>query len=177
MLKKMLFGLMICLSVLVLSGCGKVYTNTDDYQDYIDLVPGSSGFMPELMDLPEYQSIEVYYYESLGQSINLLVTFSSENYESSKEIVLGSFEFLNAPLTEHDFFLIPEVEFEYKSFIIKVVNNDDFDYPEQFGMMGYSDEKFQISFLFFCYESLHELSNSPGRMTRFIENEFRFPED
>jgi hypothetical protein len=74
-----------------------------------------------------------------------------------------------------DFYLIPEVEFQYQSFTIKVVSDDDFEYPEQFGMLGYSDSSYQITFLFFYDLSLDRLSDSPGRMTRFIESEFFFP--
>ncbi|MCF7924243.1 MAG: hypothetical protein K9L64_03945 [Candidatus Izimaplasma sp.] len=159
-----------------LFGCGSVYTDTSSYQVYIDKIPKSNTFMPDLATLPQYQSINVYYYERLGQSINLIVTYSSESYQSARDTLLSSYVFLKEPLTELDFYLIPEVEFQYQSFTIKVVNDDDFEYPEQFGMLGYSDSNFQLSFMFFYDDSLNELGNGYS-MQEFLEKEFIFPQD
>ena len=175
--KKTLLISVISLLSLTLFGCGSVYTDAKEYQDYIDKIPKADIYMPDLTTLPEYQSINVYYYERLGQSINLIITYSAESYKSARDTVFGSYGYLEEPLTEMDFYRIPEVEFEYQSFTIKVVSDDDFDYPEQFGMLGYSDSSYQITFLFFYDLSLDRLSDSPGRMTRFIESEFFFPKD
>lgn len=163
--------------VFLLAACSKVLTNVDEYSDYVDSIDNAESFMPSLSELPEYLSIEVYYYEHLGQSINLLITFSDGNYESAKEAIFNSFVFLKQPLMQDDFYLIPEVEFEYNVYIIKVVDSVDFKYPEQFGMLGYSDEKHQILFMFFYDESLNRISNSKDGMIRFVESEFKFPED
>ncbi|MFA5007104.1 MAG: hypothetical protein WC509_06530 [Candidatus Izemoplasmatales bacterium] len=175
--KKWIVCFTLILFALVITGCGQVYTNTDDYQEYLDSIPGSNAFMPVLTDIPAFQTCEIYYYDRLGQSINLVITYSDETYETAKETVLGSYLFLQTPLVENDYYLIPETEFEYESFTIKVVDDDNFDYPEQFGMIGYSDANHQISFLFFFDDSLSQLSDNSGRMTRFIEKEFWFPED
>ena len=174
--RALLIGVIFLLS-LTLFGCGSVYTDRNEYQDYIDKMPKADIYMPDLSTLPEYQSITVFYYERLGRSINLVITYSVESYESAKDTILSSYTYLDEPLMESDFYLIPEVEFQYQSFTIKVVSNDDFDYPEQFGMIGYSDSSYQITFLFFFDESLDRLSDSPERMTRFIESEFYFPEE
>lgn len=172
--KAILISVIFFLSIF-LFGCGQVYNDTNDYQEYIDQVPKANIFMPEFDALPEYQSISVYYYEHLGQSINLIVTYSAESYESARDTIFDSFVYLEEPLKKMDFYLIPEVEFQYLSFTIKVVSNDDFEYPEQFGMIGYSDSSYQIAFLFFYDLSLDRLSDSSGRMSRFIESEFFFP--
>lgn len=161
--------------VMLIVGCGHEYTNIDKYQDYIDKIPGSDVFMPNISELPEYLSIDVFYYENTSQSINLIITYSAEAYESAVTIINGMYEFLNEPLMQHDYYLIPEVEFEYQSFLIKVVSDDNFDYPEKFGMLCFSDTNYQISFLFFYDIHLHELSGRAGRMERFVTNEFRFP--
>lgn len=173
--KTILISVIFILSIS-LFGCGKVYTNTDDYQEYINQVPKANIFMPDFDTLPEYQSISVYYYERLGQSINLIVTYSAESYESARDTIFGSYVYLEEPLTEMDFYRIPEVEFQYQSFTIMVVSDEDFEYPEQFGMLGYSDSKFQLSFMFFYDESLNELGNG-YTMQEFIEKEFFFPKD
>lgn len=177
MLRKVFVVITISIYLLLLSACSQVYTNSDEYVDYVSLVSGSDIFMPKLSDLPQYQSVDIYYFERLGTSINLIITFSAETYESAKEAIFESHLFLDEPLMEHGYYTIPEVEFEYQAFIIKVVSDDNFDYPEQFGMLGYSDTKFQIAFLFFYDMHLHELSGSSGRMGRFVRDEFRFPKE
>jgi len=174
--RKLIFPSLFIVFSLVLSGCGQVYTNTDDYQEYIDSIPESNTFMPDLFEIVDSQSIEIYYCERLGQSINLVITFSNETYETAKETVLGSYVFLEAPLMENDYYLIPATEFEYESFTIKVVDDEDFDYPEQFGMIGYSDTKGQISYMFFFDDSLNRLGDGYS-MPEFLDKEFRFPEN
>lgn len=176
MTKKAIMISVVFFLSISLFGCGQVYTDTNDYQEYISLVPKANTFMPEIDNLPEYQSISVYYYERLGQSINLIVTYSEESYESALDSILNSYTYLEEPLTKMDFYLIPEVEFQYQSFTIKVVSDDEFEYPEQFGMIGYSDSKFQLSFLFFYDESLDRLGDG-YTMEEFLEKEFFFPKD
>lgn len=174
MLKKCIIGFVLFLSALVITGCGQVYTNMDDYQEYLDSIPGSNAFMPVLTDIPVYHTCEIFYYERLGQSINLVITYSNETYETAKETVLRSYLFLQTPLMENDYYLIPEMEFEYESFTIKVVDDDNFDYPEQFGMIGYSDTHHQISFLFFFDDSLNRLGEGYS-MQDLLRKDFRFP--
>jgi len=177
MTKKAILISVIFFLFISVFGCGSVFTSTNDYQEYINKMPTANNFMPDLASLPEYQSVSVYYYERLGQSINLIVQYSIDSYESALDSILNSYTYLDEPMTEKDYFLIPEVEFQYESFTIKVVSDDDFKYPEQFGMIGYSNSSYQITFLFFYDLSLDRLSDSPGRMTRFIESEFFFPEE
>lgn len=174
MIEKKRLLLVNSLAIFSLSACGKVLSNQVDYQEYLDSVSGSNSFMPILSSLPSYQTYEVYYFNYLGQSINLILTYTSETYETAKESIFQSYCFLSEPLTENDYYLIPETEFDYESFTIKVVDSIDFDYPEQFGMLGYSDTKHQISFLFFFDDSLNRLGEGYS-MQDFLIKEFWFP--
>lgn len=176
MTRKLLLLSLIFFLLISIYGCRKVYSDIGDYQYYIEKIPKSNIFMPDLTILPEYQSISVYYYERLGQSINLIITYSSESYLSARDELLSSYIYLEEPLTKMDFFLIPEVEFQYQSFTIKVVSDDEFEYPEQFGMIGFSDTCYQITFLFFFDESLDRLGDG-YTMEEFLEQEFFFPQD
>lgn len=178
--KKVLSLISIVIYAFVLLACsGKLYTNSDEYLGYIDQVPGSDSFMPNLLDLPPYQFAEVLLFENYdsGKSINLVITYSEDEYAFAKDSISSKLVFLEDPLMEYDYYIVPQVEFEYKGFVIKVVSDDNFDYPEQFGMLGYSDAKFQISFLFFFNSTLHQLSNRSDRMTLFMSSDFRFPEE
>ncbi|MCK7487130.1 MAG: hypothetical protein MZU97_17670 [Bacillus subtilis] len=91
------------------------------------------------------------------------------------ETIFGSYMFLQTPLMENDYYLIPETKFEYESFTIKVVDDDNFDYPEQFGMIGYSDTTHQISYYVFYDESLNRLGDGYS-MRDFVKREFWFQE-
>lgn len=176
--KKVISIMALLLLVFSLASCsGKLNTNLDEYQEYLIEVPESDSFMPNLPDLPQYLSAEVLFFENYdsGKSINLVITYSEDDYTNAKESITTSLVFLEEPLMEYDYYIVPQVEFEYNGFIIKVVSNDNFDYPEQFGMLGCSDATFQISFLFFFNSTLHQLSDTPMRMIQFIESEFRFP--
>ncbi len=169
---------MVVIAFSLVACSGKLDTNIDEYLVYVNKVPKSDSFMPKLLDLPPYQFAEVLFFENYdsGKSINLVITYSEDEYAFAKDSISSKLVFLEDPLMEYDYYIVPQVEFEYNGFVIKVVSDDNFDYPEQFGMLGYSDVKFQISFLFFFNSTLHQLSNTPERMTRFIEGEFRFPE-
>lgn len=174
MTKKLLLLSLIFFLLISIYGCRKVYSDLSDYQYYIEKIPNANDFMPDLSTLPESHLISVYYYEHLGQSLNLVITYTAVTYLSARDSIINSYTFLDNPLVENDYFLIPEVEFQYLTFTIKVVNDNYFNYPEFFGMIGYSDSTYQIAFLYFCDNSLDRLSNNPGRMSRFIESEFRF---
>ena len=132
MVKQSLCVFLIVLFNIFLSSCGVTNTDMNEYDTYIDRIEGAEAFMPSLEELPNYQSIEVFYYVNLGTSINLIVTYSEAEYSLVKETVYSEYVFLENPLPISDHFLIPEVEFEYDGFIISVVDNENFIYPEKF---------------------------------------------
>jgi hypothetical protein len=133
--------------------------------------------MPNLKDLPSYENVNVYYKDRSSKSITLSIEFSSENYEEAKETILNQYSFLSGPLQDDTgFYYIPEHEFSYSSYHIKVVFDEDFLYPEKFGMIGYSDDYNRICFLFFYDRSLNELG-SGYEMDEFAEDHFTFLED
>ncbi len=164
----------IVLSVLILTSCEKVYNDMDDYEYYVDSIPGAGEYMPTLDDLPTYSESTVFFVESSGKSLNLIIKYSMDDYEDAKNNFLSAYEFLKEPLVGNDYYIIPEVEVTYNDYVIKVVDDDNFEYPEAFGLLGYSDVNYTISFMFFYDESLNSLGNSYS-MQDFIEDSFKFP--
>lgn len=173
MLKKLISVLLSIVLVFLSSGCGKVYTNISEYSDYVDQVPGADAFMPVIDELPAFQSTEIYYFEDLGQSLNLIVAYDEDNYETAKNAILAGFDFLSEPVLHDGHYHVSDVEFEFSDFLIKVVEDSDFDYPKEFGMVGYSDLKKQVAFLFFYDDDLGRV----GKMEEFVKNEFKFPKE
>jgi len=150
-------------------------TDVSDYEIYVDEVYNADTFMPDLDVLPNYEDVEVYYDNRASKSITLSVIYSNEDYESAKESIINMYSFLDGPIKdETGFYYIPSHEFDYKSYQIKVVDNEDFSYPEQFGMIGFSDDYNRICFLFFYDRSLNSLGNS-YTIEDFLKDNFEFP--
>lgn len=168
--------IIILLVVIVLSSCEKVYSDIDKYDDYIESIPGADEYMPKLIDLPAYTGYEVFYVENSGKSINLNIKYDTQDYELAKTTILDTYDFLDEPLMGNGYSIIPEVEILYKNYVIKVVYDENFQYPEAFGLLGYSDLDSTISFMFFYDESMNSLGNSYS-MEDLIEDSFRFTDN
>lgn len=176
-MKKILTVMLVSMVTIVLTSCTPKLTDIDDYETYINEIYGADEFMPNLKDLPSYENVDVYYYDRSSKSITLSIKFSSENYEDAKETILNQHSFLDGPLQDDTgFYYIPKPEFSYSGYQIKVVEDEDFSYPEKFGMIGYSDDYNRICFLFFYDRSLNELG-SGYEMDEFAEDHFMFLED
>lgn len=165
--------MIILLLIIVLSSCEKVYSDIDKYDDYVESIPGADEYMPKLTDLPIYTVFEVFYVENSGKSINLNIKYDTQDYEEAKTTILERYDFLDEPLMGNGYSIIPEVEILFENYVIKVVYDESFIYPEAFGLLGYSDVDFTISFMFFYDESMNSLGNSYS-MEDLIEDSFRF---
>ena len=152
-----------------------VLSNEENYNQYVDEIVDAEIFMPILTELGAYVFIDVYYYESkfifVSQSINLIVTYSEDEYFINKSNIEDKYSFLTEPIViDKDSYRIPETEVTVNGFFIKVVNNDLFSYPHKFGLIGFSDSTFQISYMFY-YNKDHSLISN---MSDFIDAKFVF---
>lgn len=119
----------------------RLYTDLIECLDYTNLIEEVDSFMPNLENLPVYETAEIYYQDNYSQFIYLVISFTDVMYNVSKELILQVYSFLNEPVLENDYYIMPEAKFEYESYIIKIIERETFDYPEQFGIIGYSDDK------------------------------------
>jgi hypothetical protein len=142
---------------------------------YIDDMFRASEFMPNIDDYSSSDNLEVYYFDGWSQSFTFSIAYNSEEYEIAKENILAKYTFLDEPLkSESGFYYIPDNEFEFDSYHIKVVYDESFRYPEQFGMIAFSDQYKRISYLYFYNRSNNELGDG-YEMEEFVENNFIFP--
>jgi hypothetical protein len=179
---KTLFFCLILSSVMILTSCSRnkelMYTEIGKYEDCIEELSYSSDFMPILDNFDEVESLQ-FYCSSYGGNINtvtLIVQYNSEDYLRAKEDVLKDYYFLDSPIYDKYRVLIQEHEFEYKGYTIKVVDDEKFYYPEHFGMLGYSDTKNQIVYLYHSDRSVNRIGNTLGdrRMSEFLDWYFYF---
>lgn len=182
---KILFFCLILLGVTILTSCSRnkelVYTEIGKYEECIEELSYASDFMPGLDSFDEVETTQFFCSSYSGNinSVTLIVQFNSEEYIQAKENVLKDYNFLDSPLYDKDRVLIQEHEFEYKGFTIKVVDDENFLYPEHFGLLGYSDTKNQIVYLYHSDKSVNRIGNTLGdrSMSEFLDWYFYFKID
>ncbi len=163
---------------MMASGCSSdnkvAYSDIDDYQTCMDEVDGSADFMPKLNDLDDYESIELYCVEQVGAtvSVNLVVTYQADDYASRKANMNETYDFLGHPLYDGGRTLVLDDHFEYQDFTIRVAEADSFRYPARFGMIGHSDNQFQIAYMFFSNDGI--VSMEYASMEDFVDSQFAF---
>lgn len=181
---KRIMILLLVTSISFMSACNGpkyiVLTDLEKYIDYIDAVTFNDDcdFFPNINELPDTASIDLKYIErtafsARSKNLALVITLSEDQYHLYKEKILSEYDFLNEPIIDDDKWVrISEVEFEYLSYSIMVVNNNEFYYPMNFGMIGYSDENKQIIFLMYFDSDRDGITD----MIRFVQNEFLLEE-
>lgn len=148
------------------------------YEEYILKVEHSRPFMPFLENLEDYETINCYYKYIDGiiyrfHTINLIIDYHEEIYAQKKQEILGKYYFLNKPMPDSinkGEYYIPEPEFIYNNYTIKVVEDQDFSYSRWFGMIGYNDDDYNLSYLFFYGVDNNHIKNSID----FMEECFSF---
>jgi len=181
---KKLYIIIIIFFILILSGCSFnesiKLSDINDYDEYLTNVKTSREFMPDSSNLERYESISVIYYLDRPDTIhthtiNLIITYSKEDYNHAKSIYLSDYSYLEAPLYDPDdkkWTLISDAEVEFNNYLIKVVDDENFNYPKYFGMIGFNEEEHKISFMY-----SHNLSKNylyKYTLIEFIEDSYKF---
>ena len=142
--------------------------------------------MPAIEDLPEHQDIS-YKYNNFSvvlfetDTITLEVDYDEEIYEKEKEKLTQIYKFLDQKVvskSDESKYYIPEYEFSINSYSFRVVDeNDNYkaQYPKSFGIIGTSDEKKSIVYLYIYDEDLDYIEeDNEGSMTNFVKKYFKF---
>lgn len=141
------------------NGCTKTNTDIDDYLNSgKNIDEYAKKFMPPLEELPKYENIH-YQHDNIkyaifeSDSMTLDVEYDEETYKKEKEKLDDNYEFLEDKVPTFDGgYLIPENEFSVNSYEFRVVEDNSENgesYPKSFGMLGTSDEKNSIVYLYF----------------------------
>jgi len=183
-MKKIYTVIFTTIILLCSSGCSYnesiKLSDINDYDDYVTNVSYSREFMPDLSDLEGYESIDVIYYNDRPSTnnthtINLIVTYSNEYYNNAKSKYLSEYSYLEASLYDPDNknrMLVSDAEVEYNNYLIKVVFDEKFDYPKDFGMIGFNDIEYKLCFMFSYNDSLDYLNSY--HLLDFIKDSYRF---
>lgn len=148
----------------------------DSYEEYVQATRNSNIVMPELDNYESYDDVKVNYYFEIGgydlHTISLIICFTDEEeYLSEKETVLKEFEFVNEDIIVYDKLALPK-EFSYNGFTISPIDDEDFTYLSNFGMVGFDDENYKIVYM---YIDNPEINHNPFNTTEeYLDFYFRF---
>ncbi len=184
-MKKYLIILIIALATSI-TGCSKSSTDIDDY-----LNSGNStdeyakNFMPSIDELPKFKDIH-YQHDNTNMilfesdSMTLVVEYDEDTYKKEKENLKDKHIFLKEKIPFDDIeYIIPEYEFSINSYNFKVEENkyeNSHGYPKTFSMVGTSDEKNSIAYLYFQDFDLDYIGSKDedNPMANFVKQHFKY---
>jgi len=180
-MKKTFAIIIIFVITLSFTSCIKTYTNIENYtKDVEEYYAGA--FMPKLNEIGEYKEVNYFVRKDeifLDYSMRLIVKYDEENFSKEKERLKTAYTYLDEPQKpdwENDVYTIPLVEFSYAGFDFKVAKFEDTIYPKNFGMVGISDEKSEIAYLWFYSTDIDYIcevnDDKNQKMNEFIEYHF-----
>ncbi|MDL4839868.1 hypothetical protein [Aquibacillus rhizosphaerae] len=174
----------ILIGVVFLFGKAFGSDTSTDIEDYLNtgtnIDTRARDTMPALDNLPEYEDIEYRYTSKTmllfqSNSVALIVTYDDKTYTKEKEKLAENYIFLTKKLNTS----IAEYEFSVNSYIFNVVKGNEKDhthFPKSFGMIGTSDEKQSIAYLYFHDFDLDYIGNEgdSSPMTDFVNQHFDY---
>ena len=187
MRKKYLIIILIAF-ILCITGCSKSSSNTEDYLNSgTSIDSNAKDIMPTLDDLPEYQNIAYKYtHKSMfifeSHSVALIVNYDDKTYKSEKDKLAEKNIFLNKKVVfnaDESKYIIPEYEFAINSYNFKVVDGNEksnTQFPKSFGMIGTSEEKKSIAYLYFYDTDLDYIGEKDDKypMANFVKEYFKY---
>ena len=187
MRKKYLIIILISF-VLFSTGCSKSSSNIENYLNSGNTIDSSAkDIMPNLDDLPEYQNISYKYtHKSMfifeSDSVALIVNYDDKTYKSEKDKLAEKYTFLEEKVDsdyDESKYFIPEYEFSINSYTFKVVAGNEksnTQFPKSFGMIGTSEEKKSIAYLYFYDTDLDCISEKSDEhpMANFVKAYFDY---
>ena len=174
--------------ILIFTGCNKSSTNIDEYLNSGNIIDTEAkDFMPPIEDLPAYKNISYKYNSNsaaffMSDAITLVVEYNDkQTYEKEKENLTNKYKFLERKVAsdpEEIKYYVPEHEFSIDSYVFKVADKNDnytVEYPKSFGMIGTSDAKKSIAYLFFYDSDLDFIrDDNESPMANFVKDYFEY---
>lgn len=186
-MKKRFLFIFTVIVILCFTGCSRSNTNINKYLNTGKKInTHAKNFMPAIEDLPDHKDISykynnysVVFFET--DTITLKVDYDEEIYEKEKEKLTQNYKFLNKKVIskfDESKYYIPEYEFSINSYSFRIVDEKDnytAKYPKSFGIIGTSDEKKSIVYLYFYDEDLDYIEeDNKGTMSNFVKKFFKF---
>ncbi len=167
--------------ILCMTGCDKSSANIEKYLNSGTTIDtNAKDIMPNLDDLPKYENIAYKYTHKTmflfeSDSVALIVKYDDKTYESEKDKLEENYTFLEDKVKD----IIPEYEFSINSYTFKVVADHEkskTEFPKSFGMIGTSEEKKSIAYLYFYDFDLDYIGQENDRhpMANFVKKYFEY---
>lgn len=141
--------------------------NTTDYEDFL----ASDNHMPAIDELNnssgyEYTHFIFSQFIILSDTQHLIVSYDSNSYVSAKQALDETFTFEDGTKIDKYHYTLP-ASFTYDGFVFRLVrtDEDDFEYPHHFMLIGTSDKTKEIAYIHFSSIDLEYIDNFP----EFIE--------
>lgn len=149
----------------------------------------AKDIMPTLNDLPKYQNIKYKYtHKSMivfeSNSVVLVVNYDDKTYKSEKDKLAKKYIFLDQKIPfngDESKYIIPEHEFSINSYTFKVVAGNvngkrNTQFPKSFGMIGTSERKKSIAYLYFYDTDLDFIGRKDDKnpMADFVKDYFNY---
>lgn len=184
---KKFVSVLVLLFIVLLSACDKVDTNIENYLNTSQpqVTEQAEKAMPSLETIGNYQDIEYWYGSQKvlfleSHAFLLKVFYSAEEYDKKLEELQQEYVFLEEPVQySQERFLLPQNKFELDGYTFQVVKQKEgweAVYPKDFMMIGFSDEKKSLVYLYFYDENLDYISSEeePKSMEEFVQEYFDF---
>lgn len=183
-MKRHLIVLIITFAMAII-GCSKSNTDINDYLNSGNSIDEyAKNFMPSIDELPKFKDIH-YQHNNINMilfesnSITLVVEYDEDTYKKEKENLEDKYTFLKdkAPFDDIEY-AIPKYVFSINSYDFKV-EEDKYEnsqgYPKTFGMVGTSDEKNSIAYLYFQDLDLDYIGSKDqdDPMADFVKQHFK----
>lgn len=130
-------------------------------------IVGAEMFLP---DYSEFQDCEKIHIQYNCNSMVITLQYSSELYESVLQTILADNPKLKFEQLEWkqgmfgtEYQALKEIEADYGKYHYYVVYSEGFEYPNRFGMVGYSEEEKRIRYMYHDFYS-HEQVMSIGQL-------------
>lgn len=186
--KKRYFLVIFIISIFCMTGCSSTNSNIKNYLESGEIIDSrAKDIMPDIQDLPKHEDIEYRYtHKSIlffsSDSVALVVSYDDSTFESEKEKIDKQYTFLDKEInTDYDItkYNIPEFEFEVNSYAFRVIDKEgtsNTEYPKSFGMIGISEKKKSIAYLYFYDSDLDYIGdgNEKNPMSNFVKEYFHY---
>lgn len=179
-MKKILTITLAIIMALTLCACVKTDDDIANYPNHVEEYQAGL-FIPDLESIGECQSVEYFCRKDIGlfpaYSMQLVVKYDEDVFTAEKERLESAYTYLDEVIKLEDrSYRIPIVEFPCAGFDFKIAKFEDTDYPKNFGMVGVSDEKQEIAYLWFYSQDLDIIceadENELKGMNEFLEEYF-----
>lgn len=181
-MKKIIAMFVAMLIMVTLCSCVRTDTNIENYP--ADIEKYQAGvFMPKLDEIGEYKEAE--YFARKDESIfpeysmQLVLKYDEETFLKEKKRLESAYTYLNKPQKidgDDSVYTIPIEAFSFAGFDFKIAVFEDTQYPKNFGMVGISDEKCEIAYLWIYAVDLDYIceadENEIKAMSEFMEYHF-----